>query len=311
MNHRVPLAFAMAAALCATVPAPALASAAHPAAAPAAKTPLVKAPDPRAPRSGVVRGARTVRAEARRNAAIAKFRELHQQRVQPRAFEQIHHFWGVEPTATSHDGLQATQNVDPNYRVSYNGDFTYTPTMKAAGSCMEITTAYWRYSGAVQNEVWAWDWCGDDGPRKEIRMDAAFIDTYTTTVNGHMSYSVQIVKTGTNGWSSYLYNYKTSTWQLFYSKSGRDTSGLAYGWNIFEIYATRNPRTGTAYYCTDAKNVVFESNDIKLRKNGTWSLASPANSPWEPYTNPNPNDYLCPTLKFIKAGANDHWIVRQ
>lgn len=300
MRHRAPLALAAAAALCAAVPAPA-------AAAPGKSS----TPDPGAAKSGTVRGAQTVRPDARRTAAIAKFRELHRQRTQPGALEQIHHFWGVEPTPTSHDGMQATQSVDPSYRVSHSGDFTYTPTMKAAGSCMEITTAYWTYGGTVMNEVWAWDWCGDDGPRKEIKMDAAFIDTYTTAVNGHRSYSVQIVKTGGTAWSSYLYNYKTSTWQLFYSKSGRDTSDLPYGWNIFEIYATRNPSTGTGYYCTDARNVVFESSDIKLRKNGAWTPASPANSPWQPYTDPNPRDYLCPTLKFIKAGANDHWIVRQ
>ncbi len=132
-------------------------------------------------------------------------------------------------------------------------------------------------------------------------------------MNGHPAYSVQLVQTNasTNAWSAYLYNYTTDAWSLFYSKSGRDTSSLNYGWDIFEIYATRDPRTGNAYYCNDAKNVVFESSGIQLRKNGAWHTATPSDSPWQPYATPNPNDYLCPSLQFVRAGANDHWIVRQ
>lgn len=264
-------------------------------------------PDPAAPKRGHVAGARDFTPNARNAEAVERFRELHRSRLRR---EQIHHFWGVEPAAGTHDGMQATQSVDTSYRVSESADFTYTPTIKAAGSCMEVTTVY---SQAVGNEIWAWDWCGGNGPAKEVRMDANFLQTYTKPVNGHPAYSVQLVQTNasTNAWSAYLYNYTTSSWSLFYSKSGRDTSQLTYGWDIFEIYATRDPSTGNAYYCADAKNVVFESSSIQLRRSGSWVPASPSDSPWEPTANPNPSDYLCPSLQFVKAGANDHWIVRQ
>ncbi|MWK38247.1 carbohydrate-binding protein [Actinomadura sp. J1-007] len=264
-------------------------------------------PDPDAPKRGRVEGARPFVPNARNAKAVQRFRDLHRSRVRR---QQIHHFWGVEPAAGTHDGLMATQSVDTSYKVSYSADFTYTPTIKAASSCMEITTVY---SQVLGNEIWAWDWCGGNGPSVELKLDASFVQTYTTPVNGHPAYNVQLVRTDAsrNSWSAYLYNYKTSSWSLFYSKSGTDTSELKYGWDIFEIYATRNPSTGTAYYCSEAKNVVFESSSIKLRKNNQWTPASPSDSPWQPSANPNPSDYLCPTLKFVRAGANDHWIVRQ
>ncbi|WP_131741593.1 carbohydrate-binding protein [Actinomadura roseirufa] len=300
---------------CTTVPVTAAASGpvTGPAVAGAAARPRTRpqtrpeAPDPNAPKLGRVEGARTFTPTSRNAEAVEKFRALHRARVQR---EQIHHFWGVEPAAGTHDGLMATHSVTPGYKVSNNADYTYTPTIKAAGSCMEITTVY---SKAVGNEVWAWSWCGNDGPAKEIKMDADFLQTYTTTVNGQPAYNVQLVQTNAsqNAWSAYLYNYKTKAWSLFFSKSGTDSSKLTYGWDIFEIYATRNPSTNTAYYCTEAKNVVFESSSIQLRKNGAWRAASPSDSPWQPTATPNPQDYLCPSLKFVRAGETDHWIVRQ
>ncbi|MCP2335912.1 hypothetical protein [Actinomadura rupiterrae] len=290
---------------------PAAASPAPTAPAPASAT----APDPNAPKSGRVAHARPVPHNAGTDKAARAFRELHRARLQnggagPALREQVHEFWGVEPAAGTHDGLMATHSIDPSYRVSFADDFTYAPTTKAASSCMEVTTVY---SQAVGNELWAWDWCGGDGPAVEVPMDAAFQRTYTTQVNGHAAYTVQLVRTNAsaNAWTAYLYNYTTKSWSSSFSKSGRDTSGLPYGWDIFEIYASRDPSTGNAYYCADAKNTVFESSSIKLRRNGAWTAASPSNSPWEPVANPDPSDYLCPTLTFVRAGADDHWIVRQ
>ena len=291
---------------CAILAVSALVPAAAASASPEPPAPAVS-PNPDAPRRGTVAGAHAFVPDARNAGAVQRFRDLHRSRVQR---EQIHHFWGVEPAAGSHDGMQATQSVNTGYSVSNSADFTYTPTIKAAGSCMEVTTVY---SQAVGNEIWAWDWCGGNGPKKEVKMDANFLSTYTETVNGQPAYSVQFVQTnaGSNAWSAYLYNHKTSAWELFYSKSGSDTSELTYGWDIFEIYATRDPGTGNGYYCADAKNVVFESSSIKLRRNDAWRAAGPSDSPWQPTENPNPSDYICPTLKFDRAGANDHWIVRQ
>lgn len=285
--------------------------------APTAPLTTTASPDPTAPKAGRVANTRPVPHNARTDKAVQAFRELHRARqgkaapTTPSALrEQVHEFWGVEPAAGTHDGLVATHSVDPSYRVSYSDDFTYAPTTKAASSCMEVTTVY---SQAVGNELWAWDWCGGNGPAVEVPMDASFEQTYTTQVNGHAAYTVQLVRTNasTNAWTAYLYNYKTGTWSSFFSKSGSDTSGLPYGWDIFEIYASRDPSTGNAYYCADAKNTVFESSSIRLRRNNTWTPASPSDSPWEPTATPTPSDYLCPTLKFARAGSNDHWLVSQ
>ncbi|WP_412541844.1 carbohydrate-binding protein [Longispora sp. K20-0274] len=257
-------------------------------------------------------------AQARRAEAVAKFRELHglraTEKAQPAAVaQQLHHFWGVEPTASSGDGLQATQSVVPNWRTSKDGDFMYTPTMKPpGGSCIEVTTAYWRYGTTLTNEVWAWDWCGGDGPKKEVNIDSAFLAKYTT-VDGRPAYTVKVEKTNAanNTWTAFLFNYQTNAWDTFYAKGGSDTSGLDYGWDIFEFYASKNPATGQAYYCADMPNTGFDSSAIKLRKNGVWSPATAANSPWEPYVNPTGSTYWCNSLKFQKVGANDHWTVRK
>ncbi|GAA4239516.1 hypothetical protein GCM10022254_59940 [Actinomadura meridiana] len=264
-------------------------------------------PSPNAPKRGVVAGAQNFTPNARNAKAVERFRELNRARVKR---DDVHQFWGIEPAAGTHDGFMATQSVDPSYQVSSEEDFTYTPTIKAAGSCMEVTTAY---SQVMGNEIWAWDWCGSTGPAKQLQMDDSFMETYTTTVNEHQAYSVQLVQTdaATNEWGAYLYNQKTKAWELFYSQSGSDQSQLNYGWDLFEIYASTDPSTGNAYYCSEAKSVVFESSSIQLRQNGAWRPAGPSDSPWQPTAEPNPNDYLCPTLKFERAGENDHWIVHQ
>ncbi|WP_406503888.1 hypothetical protein [Streptomyces sp. NBC_00212] len=113
-----------------------------------------------------------------------------------------------------------------------------------------------------------------------------------------------------NSWSSYLYNYQSAQWELLYRQAGQDQSGLDHGWDMFEIYASVNPSTGTGYYCTEAHDTVFDSSAIELRHNGTWKPASPSDSPWTE-ENPSGQDFLCPQLNFIRAGADDHWTVRQ
>ncbi|MGY0230926.1 hypothetical protein [Longispora urticae] len=261
----------------------------------------------------------TPSAQARRAEAVAKFRELHEIRKARKAgvqgaAAQLHHFWGVEPTNASGDGLQATQSVVPTWKTSKDGDFMYTPTMKPpGGSCIEITTAYWRYNGTNTNEVWAWDWCGEGGPKKEVNIDAAFLAKYTTTVDGRPAYTVKVERTvvASNTWTAYLFNVQTNAWDTFYTQKGTDKSELPYGWDIFEFYASKNPATGQAYYCADMPSTGFDSSGIKLRKNGVWSPATAANSPWEPYVNPTGSTYWCNTLKFQKIGANDRWTVRK
>ncbi|WP_018348161.1 hypothetical protein [Longispora albida] len=261
-------------------------------------------------------------ARARRAPAVAKFRELHELRkarhqgVAPpaSAAAQLHHFWGVEPDNSTGDGLQATQSVVPNWRTSKDGDFMYTPTMKPpGGSCIEVTTAYWRYGGRITNEVWAWDWCGEGGPKKEVMIDSAFLAKYTTQVNGRPAYTVRVAKTAASGnqWTAYLFNQQTQSWDTFYTQGGTDQSELPYGWDIFEFYATRNPSTGQAYYCADMPSTGFESSSIQIRQNGVWTLATAATAPWQPFQNPAGSTYWCNSLKFQKVAANHDWVVRK
>ncbi|MFI6585919.1 carbohydrate-binding protein [Embleya sp. NPDC050493] len=217
-----------------------------------------------------------------------------------------HNFWGVFPQPGTHDGITATHSVDPSYRVSNSQNFTYAPTTKAQNSCMEVVTAYW----SLGAEIWAWDWCGQSGPAKTLKVNADFLAKYTTTANGISSYSVQLSKDATSGnaWSSYLYNHRTQAWELLFRSSGTDQSALNHGWDIFEIYATVNSATGKGYFCTEARNTAFDSADIKLRRGGTWQLATSTDSPWTS-TNPRGSDFLCPSLTFTRAAQNHHWTV--
>ncbi|MEV5506751.1 carbohydrate-binding protein [Streptomyces orinoci] len=267
-------------------------------------------PDPRAPHRGVVTLARTPAHSPARDRAVRTFADGRRARHRQRPDADVtHNWWGVFPQPGTHDGLMATHTVDPSYRVSTADDFTYAPTTKAQNSCMEVVTAYWN-SG---DEIWAWDWCGSPGgPARTVPIDSAFLATYTTRTGGHPAYTVQLVRddASANTWSSYLYNYRTAGWDLLFRQSGSDQSGLDHGWDMFEIYSSVNPATGEGYYCTEARGTVFDSSAIQLRHHGGWQPAGPADSPWTE-TNPDGNAFLCPELRFLQAGADDHWTVRQ
>ncbi|MFI6686370.1 carbohydrate-binding protein [Streptomyces sp. NPDC050485] len=274
---------------------------------PAAARPTVT-PSPDAPHRGTVAAARTPDRNPARERAVRALKEGRATKFRTAAADPTHNWWGVFPQPGTHDGITATHTVDPGYRVSQADNFTYAPTTKAQNSCMEVVTAYWN-SG---NELWAWDWCGAGGPAKTVPIDADFKAKYTQPSGSGLAYSVQLVRDAASGnqWSSYLYNYRSAQWELLYRQSGQDQSGLDHGWDMFEIYASVNPSTGVGYYCTDARNTVFDSSAIKLRSQGAWKPASPADSPWTEQ-NPSGQDFLCPQLRFIQAGADDHWTVRQ
>ncbi|MCT9092316.1 carbohydrate-binding protein [Streptomyces sp. ASQP_92] len=266
------------------------------------------APSPNAPHRGTVASARTPGHDPARDRAVAALKKGRDTAFRAERAEPTHDWWGVFPQPGTHDGITATHTVDPAYRVSDADNFTYAPTTKAQNSCMEVVTAYWN-SG---NEIWAWDWCGAGGPAKTVTVDADFKAKYAQPAGRELAYSVQLVRDNAsrNTWSSYLYNYRSAQWELLYRQSGRDQSGLAHGWDMFEIYASVNPSTGTGYYCSEARDTVFDSSAIQLRHNGAWKPASPSDSPWTD-DNPSGRDFLCPALKFVEAGADDHWTVRQ
>ncbi|GAA2423304.1 carbohydrate-binding protein [Streptomyces mauvecolor] len=294
---------ALAAALLTAAAGLASTQSAHPAPAHPATT-----PSPNAPHRGTVAGARTPDHNPARDRAVAALKKGRGTAFRANQAEPTHNWWGVFPQPGTHDGITATHTVDPGYHVSDADNFTYAPTTKAQNSCMEVVTAYWN-SG---DEIWAWDWCGAGGPAKTVAVDADFKAKYTQPSGGELAYSVQLVRDpgSGNSWSSYLYNYRSAQWELLYRQSGRDQSGLDHGWDMFEIYASVNPSTGTGYYCTEARNTVFDSSAIELRHNGTWKPASPSDSPWTD-ENPSGQDFLCPRLNFIQAGTDDHWTVRQ
>ncbi|MYT31421.1 MULTISPECIES: hypothetical protein [unclassified Streptomyces] len=283
-------------------------------------------PSPTAPHTGVVTGARTPARTAGRERAVRTFLAgrravsgpawTHHPRLPggrpaasaPRQGQVTHNWWGVFPQPGTHDGIMATHTVDPSYTVTDADNVTYAPTTKAQNSCMEVVTAY----TSTGNEIWAWDWCGTVGPAKTVPLDDAFLKNYTPGNGGPAAYSVQMVRddAAANRWSAYLYNYRTAAWDLLFRQSGADRSGLDHGWDMFEIYASVNPATNEGYYCTEARHTVFDSSAVRLRSNGAWKPAGPSDSPWTE-TDPDPEAFLCPPLKFVQAGADDHWTVRQ
>ncbi len=127
-----------------------------------------------------------------------------------------------------------------------------------------MTTAY-TPSGP---DLWAWDWCGGrDDVGKLTPMNAAFLATYTTTVNGRPAYSMDEHKTSTtaNTWTVYLYNYQTHVWDTYFTSTGvYDLPQFAFGWNMFEIYTSVNPATGAGYYCQDLTGRAFESSAVQV-----------------------------------------------
>ncbi|MGV4929002.1 carbohydrate-binding protein [Streptomyces sp. BHT-5-2] len=278
-------------------------------------------PSPTAPHTGVVAEARTPARTPGRERAARTFREgrratsgqawTHHPRLPASptgAADVTHNWWGVFPQPGTHDGIMATHTVDPSYTVTDADNVTYAPTTKAQNSCMEVVTAY----TSTGNEIWAWDWCGTVGPAKTVPIDSDFLKTYTPGQGQPAAYSVQMVRDDAtaNRWSAYLYNYRTAAWDLLFRQSGTDQSGLDHGWDMFEIYASVNPATSEGYYCTEARNTVFDSSAVQLRAGGSWKPASPADSPWTE-TDPDPNAFLCPPLKFVQVSADDHWTVHQ
>jgi hypothetical protein len=225
------------------------------------------------------------------------------------AADDLHTAWGTAFAQPTGKGLKATHSVFTGAAaVTHGGDVVYAPTsLPSGGACMEMTTAY-TSGGPV---LWAWDWCGGNaGVGKLVNIDAGFLTTYTTTVNGQAAYSTDIHQTNptSNTWSSYLYNYQTHAWDVFYTSSGTyDLGDKGFGWDMFEIYSTRNPATNAAWYCSSMAGERFEASSIQINLNSTWSAATSANS--YSYGDPPPpgSQFDCPALTFTMVHANDDW----
>ncbi|GAA5200046.1 hypothetical protein GCM10023322_77030 [Rugosimonospora acidiphila] len=276
-----------------------------------------------APVAGVVPGLTGVAARRAAGSAADRFRQVTNERVnasRPSAgagpssalapAAQLHTDWGVDMPSSQSQGLHATQSVLTGTSPISGGDYVYAPTALPPGNaCIEMTTAY-TPSGP---DLWAWDWCGGrDTVGKLTAMNASFLATYTATVNGRTTYSLDEHKTSTtaNTWTAYLYNYQTHAWDTYYTSSGTyDLPQFAFGWNMFEVYTSVNPATGAGYYCGNLAGRAFESSAVQVMQGSSWVSVTPSNS-----TVPNPppsgSRLDCPTLNFSVVHANDDWLAQ-
>jgi hypothetical protein len=264
---------------------------------------------------GQVPGLTGAAAQQAAGQAADRFRALTAERIRQQASQSsltdaapatdLHTAWGVFFNDRASTGLLATHSVSTV--TTHGGDVIYAPTaLPPGGACTEMTTAY-TSSGPL---LWAWDWCGGrDSIGKVVNMDATFLSTYTTPVNGQPAYTMREVQTSTstNAWTVYLFNYRTQAWDTFYATSGtKDIPGST--WDFFEIYTTLNPLTGAGYYCGDANGKAFEASSIQVSQNGTWTAANTSNSSLS--NPPSGTSFDCPALAFSTIHANDHWIGR-
>ncbi|MFF6955034.1 hypothetical protein [Streptomyces sp. NPDC008317] len=198
------------------------------------------------------------------------------------------------------DGSCATQSVSTQLTVHDSGTTIYTPTMyPAGGSCVELVTVYTRTVRSVS----AWDWCRSVNFAASVTINSSFLTTYT---GGTGSYTGRVVKTSaaSNTWSADLYNYSTGQWDTLFAQSGANQSGRTDGWDIEELYSTVGT-SGQASSCADMANLTFESANIAVRTNGTWSPASTANADTH-YDSPA-GSFYCPTRTFQMLTPYTHW----
>jgi hypothetical protein len=251
--------------------------------------------------------------------AATRFKALTLQRVAAHAagapaaaLDDLHTAWGTAFGQPQAQGIRATHNVlTDGGTTTRGGEYIYSPTaLSPGGACIEVTTAY-TPDGPL---VWAWDWCGGRSRvGKAVPIDSSFLSTYTTTVNGLPAYSVEVSETDAagNAWTMYLYNFQTHAYESFYTSAGSyDLNDTSFGWDMFEIYSSIEPSTGVGYYCTDMAGESFDASAIEVKLNGSFALATPANS--YDYGNPPPagSRFQCPALTFTMNSPNNHWSAR-
>ncbi|HEV2637904.1 MAG TPA: hypothetical protein VGX23_22325 [Actinocrinis sp.] len=176
------------------------------------------------------------------------------------------------------------------------------PTAKAPGGwCIELTRVY-TTGGPL---LWAWDWCGSEPAGKTVSMNQSFISTYTATVNGRPAYTMDEAMTGANNtWTVYLYDYKTQTWDVFYTSSGTDKSGFSFGWDTYEVWSNTDPATNRGYFCENSVGDTIESSGIQLYT-GSWTAANSTDAAASATPPPAGSSFDCPSLSLRFASAND------
>jgi hypothetical protein len=198
------------------------------------------------------------------------------------------------------DGSCATQSVSTQLTVHNSATTIYTPTMyPPGGSCVELVTVYTQSVRSVS----AWDWCRSVSFAASVPINSSFLATYG---NGAGAYTGRVVRTSaaSNTRTAALYNYSTARWDTLFTQSGTNQSGRTDGWDIEELYSSVAP-SGQAYSCTDMAGLTFESSNISVRSNGTWSTATSANSDTH-YDQPD-SAFYCPTRSYQMLSTYDHW----
>jgi hypothetical protein len=273
-------------------------------------------PDPNAPHVGNVAGLQTGPDISIRNPhSVHAFRVLHASMLRTAASgrtsgktaptgrpQTIHEYVGTS-FDTDTMGSQASQSVSTKIKPGNPGTTLYTPTMypsggSSAGSCIEMSTAYF-YSSQV---VAAWDWCKAITFVAQVTIDKSFMKTYTK----HHYYSTQIKQTdaASNTWTSYLYNYKKGTWEKFFSQSGTSQVGLAEGWDIYELYSELKG-DGQSYACDDLQGKRVAAKGIKVGVDGTWVTADPSHAAHD-YDVPL-SEFHCDSLTYNMITPYSHW----
>jgi hypothetical protein len=198
------------------------------------------------------------------------------------------------------DGSCATQSVSTQLTVHDSGTTIYTPTMyPPGGSCVELVTVYTRTVRSVS----AWDWCRSVNFAASVTIDSSFLTTYT---GGTGAYTGRVIRTSaaSNTWAAALYNYSTGRWDTLFTQSGTNQSGRTDGWDIEELYSTVGS-SGQASSCADMAGKTFESSNISVRVNGTWSPATSANSDTH-YDSPA-GSFYCSTRSYQMISPYTHW----
>ncbi len=233
--------------------------------------------------------------------AVHAFKALHQQmrgQISGTRPAVIHEYVGTSFDEST-SGAQATQSVSTKIKPADPNTTLYTPTMyPSGGSCIEVSTAYFHTSQVVA----AWDWCKAITFVAQVTIDKSFMQTYTL----HRNYSVQIVQTdpSNNTWTAYLYNYKASDWESFFSQNGTSQVGLAEGWDIYELYSNLDSQ-GVSYACADLEGRRVEARHIMVGVDGSLVRATPTNAGHD-YDVPLA-DFHCPSLVYNMIRQYSHW----